>query len=251
MYSPYINRFLQPDTIIPDLSNPQSWNRYSYVMNNPINLSDPTGHCVTGLVVDTLICADILIAAVVVTAITEATIYALNNTPQGQRIRDNTTQSVLDVSKRVLDRVAEFERKVASTNSRKDIPRTGCTASLANLLVCVGLGAAAEKGVNDALKKGGCGTNSSNSSCPPAGTPTVPTTATPTATSTATPTSTPGCPPYRSCPNTLTPTTTPTQTLMPTSTNTPTNTPTSTPTMTPTASGSFWERRLQRIERDY
>lgn len=43
-YSPYINRFLQPDTIIPDLSNPQSWNRFSYVENNPIIKNDPTGH---------------------------------------------------------------------------------------------------------------------------------------------------------------------------------------------------------------
>ena len=31
--SPYINRFVQPDTIIPDLSNPQSWNRFGFVMN--------------------------------------------------------------------------------------------------------------------------------------------------------------------------------------------------------------------------
>ncbi len=42
--SPYINRFLQPDTIIPNPSDPQSWNRYSYVLNNPIGYSDPTGH---------------------------------------------------------------------------------------------------------------------------------------------------------------------------------------------------------------
>ena len=42
--SPYINRFLQPDTIIPDLSNPQSWNRYSYVTNRPVNFTDPSGH---------------------------------------------------------------------------------------------------------------------------------------------------------------------------------------------------------------
>ena len=35
---------MQPDTIIPDLSNPQSWNRYSYVQNNPIGYNDPTGH---------------------------------------------------------------------------------------------------------------------------------------------------------------------------------------------------------------
>jgi GH24 family phage-related lysozyme (muramidase) len=42
--SPYINRFLQPDTIIPDPANPQSWNRFSYVLNNPIRFNDPTGH---------------------------------------------------------------------------------------------------------------------------------------------------------------------------------------------------------------
>lgn len=42
--SPYINRFLQPDTVIPDLSNPQSWNRYSYVTNRPVNFNDPSGH---------------------------------------------------------------------------------------------------------------------------------------------------------------------------------------------------------------
>jgi hypothetical protein len=36
---------LQPDTQIPDYTNPQAWNRYSYVLNNPIRYDDPTGHC--------------------------------------------------------------------------------------------------------------------------------------------------------------------------------------------------------------
>ncbi len=36
---------MQPDTIIPDLSNPQGWNRYSYVTNRPVNFNDPDGHC--------------------------------------------------------------------------------------------------------------------------------------------------------------------------------------------------------------
>ena len=43
-YSPYLNRFLQPDSIIPNPANPQSMNRFGYVLNNPIRFSDPTGH---------------------------------------------------------------------------------------------------------------------------------------------------------------------------------------------------------------
>ncbi|GAB1471724.1 hypothetical protein MASR2M66_26020 [Chloroflexota bacterium] len=44
-YSPYLNHFIQPDTIIPGLFDSQAWNRYSYVYNRPINFNDPTGHC--------------------------------------------------------------------------------------------------------------------------------------------------------------------------------------------------------------
>ncbi|MBE7531264.1 MAG: RHS repeat-associated core domain-containing protein [Chloroflexi bacterium] len=43
-YSPYINRFISADSIVPDPANPQSYNRYSYVLNRPINFIDPTGH---------------------------------------------------------------------------------------------------------------------------------------------------------------------------------------------------------------
>ena len=43
-YDPELGRFIQPDTTIPDLSNPQSYNRYSYVLNNPLRYTDPTGH---------------------------------------------------------------------------------------------------------------------------------------------------------------------------------------------------------------
>jgi RHS repeat-associated protein len=41
-YSPTLGRFLQPDTVTPD--GPQGLNRYSYVMNNPVNFNDPTGN---------------------------------------------------------------------------------------------------------------------------------------------------------------------------------------------------------------
>jgi hypothetical protein len=42
---PDIGRFASADTIVPDPANPQSYNRYSYVENRPLNFSDPTGHC--------------------------------------------------------------------------------------------------------------------------------------------------------------------------------------------------------------
>src|SRR6266545_4943921 len=42
--SPYLNRFLSADTIVPGYANPQNLNQYSYVLNNPLRYTDPTGH---------------------------------------------------------------------------------------------------------------------------------------------------------------------------------------------------------------
>jgi hypothetical protein len=46
MYQPYLTRFIQADTIIPSIANPQTWNRYAYVNNNPVKNNDPSGHCI-------------------------------------------------------------------------------------------------------------------------------------------------------------------------------------------------------------
>jgi hypothetical protein len=43
-YSPYLNHFTQPDSIVPDPYNPQDWNRYSYARYNPLKYTDPDGH---------------------------------------------------------------------------------------------------------------------------------------------------------------------------------------------------------------
>ena len=43
-YLPEVGRFISADTIVPEPSNPQSFNRYAYVRNNPVNFTDPTGH---------------------------------------------------------------------------------------------------------------------------------------------------------------------------------------------------------------
>jgi RHS repeat-associated protein len=42
-YDPELGRFTQPDTTIPDISNPQSYNRYAYCVNNPLRYNDPDG----------------------------------------------------------------------------------------------------------------------------------------------------------------------------------------------------------------
>ena len=47
-YDASLNRFIQPDSIVPNPGDPQTWNRYSYVGNNPINRGDPTGHRACG-----------------------------------------------------------------------------------------------------------------------------------------------------------------------------------------------------------
>ena len=43
-YSPKLGRFLSADTIVPGYANPQNLNRYTYVTNNPLRYTDPTGH---------------------------------------------------------------------------------------------------------------------------------------------------------------------------------------------------------------
>jgi hypothetical protein len=43
-YHPQLGRFVSPDSIVPNPANPQSYNRYSYVRNSPLNFTDPTGH---------------------------------------------------------------------------------------------------------------------------------------------------------------------------------------------------------------
>jgi RHS repeat-associated protein len=43
-YDPQLTRFISPDSIVPNLYNPQALNRYAYVLNNPVRYNDPSGH---------------------------------------------------------------------------------------------------------------------------------------------------------------------------------------------------------------
>ena len=43
MYDPVIGRVLSPDMVVQNAGNTQSYNRYSYCMNNPLRYTDPSG----------------------------------------------------------------------------------------------------------------------------------------------------------------------------------------------------------------
>ncbi|OXB06441.1 FG-GAP-like repeat-containing protein [Flavobacterium pectinovorum] len=54
IYDPKLHRFLQPDNNIQDFYNTQNFNRYGYVLNNPLRYTDPSGefwHIVIGAVI--------------------------------------------------------------------------------------------------------------------------------------------------------------------------------------------------------
>ncbi|MBX3707646.1 MAG: VCBS repeat-containing protein [Pseudomonadales bacterium] len=44
VYDPTLGRFLSPDPFVQDPSNTQSLNRYTYVFNNPLSYTDPSGY---------------------------------------------------------------------------------------------------------------------------------------------------------------------------------------------------------------
>ncbi|MBU0994093.1 MAG: RHS repeat-associated core domain-containing protein [Proteobacteria bacterium] len=44
LYDPAIGVFITADTIVPDWTDPQTLNRYSYCYNNPLRYVDPDGH---------------------------------------------------------------------------------------------------------------------------------------------------------------------------------------------------------------
>jgi RHS repeat-associated protein len=45
VYDPYLGRMTSADPVVGDPLNGQTWNRYSYVYNNPLAYTDPTGYC--------------------------------------------------------------------------------------------------------------------------------------------------------------------------------------------------------------
>ncbi len=51
VYDPQVGRFLSPDNYIQDPFNTQNYNRYGYVLNNPLMYSDPSGELIECVVI--------------------------------------------------------------------------------------------------------------------------------------------------------------------------------------------------------
>jgi RHS repeat-associated protein len=56
-YEAKIARFISPDTVDPKLTNPQTLNRYSYTLNNPLKYIDPTGQAPVDYAYDPILLA--------------------------------------------------------------------------------------------------------------------------------------------------------------------------------------------------
>ncbi|MDP3912939.1 MAG: RHS repeat-associated core domain-containing protein, partial [Bacteroidota bacterium] len=68
VYDPVIGRFLSADPLIQNPENLQSLNRYSYCLNNPLSMTDPSGYSWLSNNWRSLVGAAIGIAATIVTA---------------------------------------------------------------------------------------------------------------------------------------------------------------------------------------
>lgn len=55
LYDPRLGRFLQADTIVQFPESTQGFNRYTYVNNNPLSYTDPTGHSLVGDIFNVLL----------------------------------------------------------------------------------------------------------------------------------------------------------------------------------------------------
>ena len=76
LYDPTLGRFLSADTLIQDPYDTQSYNRYTYVRNNPLKYTDPSGHSFASVI-------KAIVVAIVVIVVSYVALIALGVTAGG------------------------------------------------------------------------------------------------------------------------------------------------------------------------
>ena len=147
---------MQPDTLIPGVDSPQSWNRFSYVGNNPVRFNDPTGHCIAPATQWTCPIqvsagppgwASIgleVIAAVVIGAIVGDVVWqkGKESYPHEKDIRDMEGNYGATGDSFIIWR----------GKPDKDKQPKGCLSGLGKALKCLGIGAALEETIRQGIK---------------------------------------------------------------------------------------------------
>jgi RHS repeat-associated protein len=99
MYSPAVGRFLSADNIAADPQKPQYLSRYSYVLNQPLRFTDPTGECPKGDKVCEKIVADI-------------------ETQFGIKLVDGTAIWLTNTAQSILDGLQEMLKQFQAINAK-------------------------------------------------------------------------------------------------------------------------------------
>jgi RHS repeat-associated protein len=97
-YSPVLGRFISADNIAADPKNSQYLNRYSYVLNQPLRFTDPTGECPKGDKACEKIVADI-------------------ETQFGIKLVDGTAVWLVDTAQSIFDGLQEILSQFQTINA--------------------------------------------------------------------------------------------------------------------------------------
>ncbi|GAP16103.1 protein containg RHS repeat-associated core domain [Longilinea arvoryzae] len=113
-YDPYLSRWIQPDSIIPNVYYPQDWDRFSYVKGNPIKYNDPSGHCVwDGCVLETaavggsIVIGPVLVVGTFALLAVGAVVYITNPT-----VQENVNQAISGFAENIENSVSDATAKL-------------------------------------------------------------------------------------------------------------------------------------------
>jgi len=122
-YDPQLGRFMQADTFVPTSQGTQGFDRFAYVNNNPINSSDPSGHCITCVV----------LAGMAIGTLVDYGIQVYQNTQTGISFQEALTTdiSITEIAKGAVigGSVALIGAGVASLIGTAAVTTTAITAS--------------------------------------------------------------------------------------------------------------------------
>ncbi len=145
-FDPELGRFIQPDTIVPDPTDSQQLNAYSYANNNPFKYIDPDGHEIVSVVVA-------LVIAAVKAAIVGAAIGAVMAAIQGGDIGQGALQGAISGALGSVGGIWGIALRVAVAAAKGEDPGKAALMAVASAVIQFGTEAAGHAAVGDKIKE--------------------------------------------------------------------------------------------------